>query len=147
MRSIWRGAITFGMVTIPIKLYSATEQKDVRFRLLHREDGAPIVEKRVLHGRGQRGRVGRVGPGLRSGQGEFVIMEPEEIEEAAPETTRTIEIGDFVQLEEIDPISTSIRATGRCPSPADATNGRRYRAHSYLGASRWRWPPGNGPTS
>src|ERR687889_114545 len=46
MRSIWRGAINFGMVTIPCKLYTAIEQKDVRFRLVHKKDGAPIVEKR-----------------------------------------------------------------------------------------------------
>ena len=46
MRSIWKGAISFGMVTIPVKLYTATESKDVRFRLLHKEDNSPIVEKR-----------------------------------------------------------------------------------------------------
>lgn len=46
MRSIWRGAINFGMVTIPVKLYTATEQKDVRFHLVHKTDGARIVEKR-----------------------------------------------------------------------------------------------------
>ena len=53
MRPIWKGAICFGTVTIPVKLYTATEQKDVRFRLLHREDGAPIEEKRFCSADGK----------------------------------------------------------------------------------------------
>ena len=58
MRSIWRGAINFGMVTIPCKPYTATEQKDVRFRLVHKKDGAPIVEKRFCSEEDKEGRGG-----------------------------------------------------------------------------------------
>jgi DNA end-binding protein Ku len=104
MRSIWRGAINFGMVTIPVKLYTATEQKSPSFRLLHREDGAPIEEKRFCTADGEEVSWDDLVRGYEVSKGEFVVLEPEEIEEAAPETTRTIEIGDFVELEEIDPI-------------------------------------------
>ena len=104
MRSIWRGAINFGMVTIPVKLYTATEQKDVRFRLLHKTDGAPIVEKRFCTAEDREVAWEDLARGYEVSKGEYVIMDPEELEAAAPETTRTIEIGDFVQLDEIDPI-------------------------------------------
>ena len=104
MRSIWRGAINFGMVTIPVKLYTATEQKDVRFRLLHKTDGAPIVEKRFCTLEDREVEWADLARGYEVSKGEYVIMDPEELEAAAPETTRTIEIGDFVQLDEIDPI-------------------------------------------
>jgi DNA end-binding protein Ku len=104
MRSIWKGAINFGMVTIPVKLYTATEQKDVRFRLVHAQDGAPIEEKRFCTAEDKEVQWDELARGYEVEKGEFVILAPEEIEEAAPETTRTIEIGDFVELEEIDPI-------------------------------------------
>ena len=104
MRSIWRGAISFGMVSIPVKLYSATEQKDVRFRLLHKTDGAPIKEKRVCTADGKEVEWEDLVRGYEVGKGEYVILDPEEIDEAKPESATTIEIGDFVKLKEIDPI-------------------------------------------
>ena len=104
MRSIWRGAISFGMVSIPVKLYSATEQKDVRFRLLHKADGAPIKEKRVCTADGKEVEWEDLVRGYEVGKGEYVILDPEEIDEAKPESATTIEIGDFVKLKEIDPI-------------------------------------------
>jgi DNA end-binding protein Ku len=104
MRAIWKGAISFGMVTIPIKLYAATEQRDVRFRLLHRDDGAPIEEKRFCTKDGKEVAWDDLVRGYEVKKGEYVILEPEEIDEAKPESGTTIEIGDFVAAEEIDPI-------------------------------------------
>jgi DNA end-binding protein Ku len=104
MRSIWRGAINFGMVTIPCKLYTATEEKDVRFRLVHKKDGAPIVEKRFCSKEDKEVPWEEIGRGYEASKGEFVVMEQEEIAGAAPERTHTIDIGDFVELDEIDPI-------------------------------------------
>jgi DNA end-binding protein Ku len=104
MRSIWRGAINFGMVTIPCKLYTATEQKSVRFRLVHLKDGAPIVEKRFCSEEDKEVPWEEVGKGYEASKGDFVVMEREEIDEAAAEKTHTIDIGDFVELTEIDPI-------------------------------------------
>ena len=104
MRSIWRGAISFGMVSIPVKLYSATEQRDVRFRLLHKTDGAPIKEKRICTADGQEVEWNDLVRGYEVSSGEYVILDPEEIDEAKPESATTIDIGDFVKLTEIDPI-------------------------------------------
>lgn len=104
MRSIWKGAINFGMVTIPVKLYSATEERDVRFRLVHRKDGSPIVEKRFCSAEDKEVSWDEIGKGYEVRKGEYVVMEREEVEAAAPEKTHTIDIGDFVEIEEIDPI-------------------------------------------
>ena len=104
MRSIWRGAISFGMVSIPVKLYSATEQKDVRFRLLHKTAGAPIQEKRICTADGQEVEWKDLVRGYEVGKGEYVILDPEEIDAAKPESATTVEIGDFVKLTEVDPI-------------------------------------------
>jgi DNA end-binding protein Ku len=104
MRSIWKGAINFGMVTIPVKLYSATEQKDVRFRLLHKKDLSPIVEKRFCVKEDKEVPWEDLVRGYEVRKGEFVALDPSEIEEERPENTHTIDIGDFVELEEIDPI-------------------------------------------
>ena len=104
MRAIWTGAISFGMVTIPVKLYSATEQKDVRFRLLHKTDHAPIQEKRVCTKDGKEVAWEDLVRGYEVSKGEYIILEPEEIEAAKPESSTTIDIGDFVPSEEIDPV-------------------------------------------
>jgi DNA end-binding protein Ku len=104
MRPIWKGAISFGMVTIPVKLYSATESKDVRFRLLHRDDGAPIEEKRFCTADGKEVAWGDLVRGFEVAKGEYVVLDPEEIDEAKPESSTTIDIGDFVPGEEIDPV-------------------------------------------
>ncbi len=104
MRPIWKGAISFGMVTIPVKLYTATEQKDIRFRMLHKKDGSPIQEKRFCIAEDKEVAYEDLVRGYEVSKGEFVILDPEEIEAAEPETAHTIDIGDFVDLDEIDPI-------------------------------------------
>ena len=104
MRAIWTGAISFGMVTIPVKLYSATESKDVRLRLLHKEDGAPIEEKRFCTEDGKEVAWEDLVRGYEIRKGEYVILEPDEIDAAKPESSTTIEIGDFVEATEIDPV-------------------------------------------
>lgn len=104
MRPIWKGAISFGMVTIPVKLYTATESKDVRFRLLHKEDAAPIQEKRFCTADGKEVEWDDLVRGYEVSKGEFVILDPEEIDAAKPESSTTIDIGDFVQASEIDPV-------------------------------------------
>src|SRR5918997_1333206 len=104
MRAIWTGAITFGMVTIPVKLYTATEQRDVRLRMLHKADGAPIEEKRFCTADGKEVPWDDLVRGYEISKGEFVVLEPEEIEAAKPESSTTIDIGDFVEASEIDPV-------------------------------------------
>jgi DNA end-binding protein Ku len=104
MRAIWTGAITFGLVTIPVKLYTATEQKDVRLRMLCRKHEAPIQEKRVCTEGGEGLDWEELARGYEVRKGEFVLLEPEEIDEAKPESSTTIDIGDFVEAAEIDPV-------------------------------------------
>ncbi len=104
MRAIWKGAITFGMVTIPVKLYTATEQKDVRLRMLCKEHEAPIQEKRVCSEGGEELEWKELARGYEVKKGEFVVLEPEEIDAAKPESSTTIDIGDFIEATEIDPV-------------------------------------------
>jgi DNA end-binding protein Ku len=104
MRPIWKGAISFGMVTIPVKLYSATESKDVRFRMLCREHVAPIEERRVCTEGGEELAWKDLARGYEVSKGDFVVLEPDEIDAAKPESSTTIDIGDFVEATEIDPI-------------------------------------------
>ena len=104
MRAIWKGAISFGMVTIPVKLYTATEQKDVRLRLLHKDDGAPIEEKRFCTADGKELAWDDLVRGYEVSKGEFVVLDAEEIEAAKPESSTAIDIGDFVEAAEIDPV-------------------------------------------
>lgn len=104
IRALWKGAISFGLVTIPVKLYAATEQKDIRFHLLHKEDGGRIEMKRVCTLDGKEVAWDDLVRGYEISKGEYVILDPEEIEEAKPESATTIEIGDFVEIDEIDPI-------------------------------------------
>jgi DNA end-binding protein Ku len=104
MRPIWKGAISFGMVTIPVKLYSATESKDVRFRLLCKEHEAPIEEKRFCTEGGEEVAWDDLVRGFQVSKGEYVILGPEEIDAAKPESSTTIDIGDFVEALEIDPV-------------------------------------------
>jgi DNA end-binding protein Ku len=104
MRAIWKGAITFGMVTIPVKLYTATEQKDVRLRMLCKEHEAPIQEKRVCSEGGEELEWKELARGYEVKKGEFVVLEPDEIDAAKPESSTTIDIGDFIEATEIDPV-------------------------------------------
>ena len=104
MRAIWKGAITFGMVTIPVKLYTATEQKDVRLRMLCKEHEAPIQEKRLCSEGGEELEWKDLARGYEVKKGEFVVLEPEEIDAAKPESSTTIDIGDFIEATEIDPV-------------------------------------------
>jgi DNA end-binding protein Ku len=104
MRAIWKGAISFGMVTIPVKLYTATEQKDVRLRLLCKQHEAPIEEKRFCTEGGEELSWDELARGFEVSKGEFVVLEPEEIDAAKPESSTTVDIGDFVEAQEIDPV-------------------------------------------
>lgn len=104
MRSLWRGAISFGLVTIPVKLYAATEEKDVHFRLLHRACKTPIRYRRWCP-RCEREVEGEdLVRGYEYEPDRFVVIEDEDLERLPAALARTVEILDFVRLEDIDPI-------------------------------------------
>ncbi len=103
-RAIWTGAISFGLVTVPVKLYSAVSPKTVRFHQLHAADGVRIQQKRVCPADGQEVPYEEIVKGYEIAPDRYVVIEPEELAALQPQKTRTIEIEDFVELEQIDPI-------------------------------------------
>src|SRR5436309_11862234 len=103
-RSIWRGAISFGLVNVPVKLYSAVSKKTVRFNQLHAADGARIQQKRVCSKDGEEVPFEEIVKGYEISPDTYVMIEPEELEALDPKKTRTIDIVDFVDLDEIDPL-------------------------------------------
>ncbi len=103
-RAIWKGAVSFGMVSIPIKLYTATEEKDVAFHLLHQKDGARIKTQRYCPEDEAVVEWNDVVRGYEIAPEQYVIMEPEDFDKVPVDTTHTIEITDFVPQEQIDPI-------------------------------------------
>lgn len=104
MHTMWKGFISFGLVNIPIKMYAATEEKRLRFRYLHRECQTPIQSVRMCPKCEQEVAWNEVVRGYEYQDGRYVLMEKGELEELLPETSKAIEIMDFVKLEEIDPI-------------------------------------------
>jgi DNA end-binding protein Ku len=103
-RAIWSGAISFGLVNIPVKLYSAVNRKTVRFHQLDSEDNQRIQQKRVNPRTGEEVPYENLVKGYEIGGDRYVVVSPEELDALAPEKTRTIEIEDFVDLDQIDPI-------------------------------------------
>jgi DNA end-binding protein Ku len=100
-RSLWKGAITFGLVHIPVGLYSATEESDVNFDWLDRRTLDPVGYKRINKRTGKEIDKEDVVKGIEHGKGEYVILSPEEIAQAYPRTTQTIEIEAFVDVDEV----------------------------------------------
>jgi DNA end-binding protein Ku len=103
-RSIWRGAISFGLVNVPVKLYSAVSKKTVRFNQLHDADGARIQQKRVCAKDGEEVPYENIVKGFEIAPDRYVVITPEELEALDPAKTRSIDIEDFVDLDEIDPL-------------------------------------------
>src|SRR5215203_4580377 len=102
-RAIWSGAISFGLVNIPVKLYSAVSKKTVRFHQIDAESGGRVRQKRVGPD-GEEIAYEQIVKGYEIGPDRYVTISPEELEALEPQKTRTIDIEDFVDLEEIDPI-------------------------------------------
>jgi DNA end-binding protein Ku len=104
MRSIWKGAISFGLVSIPVKLYSATEEKDVSFHQVHREDGGRIRYKRVCQIDGEEVPYSDIAKGYELSSGEVVVLTDEDFADLPLSTSRAIDVLEFVPLEQVDPM-------------------------------------------
>lgn len=104
MRSIWKGAISFGLVTIPVKLYSATEQKDVAFHQVHREDGGRIKYKRVCSVDGEEVPYADIAKGYELATGEMVVLTDEDFADLPLTSSRRIDVLQFTPADQIDPI-------------------------------------------
>jgi len=103
-RSIWSGAISFGLVNVPVKVYSARSAKTVRFHQLDGRTGTRIAQRRVNPQTGEEVAYEDLVKGFELTRDRHVVITPEELEALAPDKTRTIEIEDFVELAEIDPV-------------------------------------------
>lgn len=102
-RSIWKGAISFGLVTIPVKLYSATEQKDISFHQVHAEDGGRIKYKRVCEKDGEEIPYSDIAKGYETADGRLAILEKADFDALPLATTKSVEVVQFVEESEIDP--------------------------------------------
>ena len=103
-RSIWTGAISFGLVTVPVKLYSSVNRKTVRFHQLSGKTGVRISQRRVDPSTGDEVAYEDIVKGFELTPDRYVVIEPGELESLEPKKTKTIEIEDFVELSDIDPI-------------------------------------------
>jgi DNA end-binding protein Ku len=104
MRSIWKGSISFGLVTIPVKLYSATEQRDVAFHQVHAADGGRIRYKRICQVDGEEVPYSEIAKGYELPGGEMVVLTDEDFADLPLSTNRVIDVLEFVPLEQVDPI-------------------------------------------
>jgi DNA end-binding protein Ku len=103
-RAMWTGTIGFGMVTVPVKLYSAVDRKTVRFHQLSSKSGARVAQKRVDSASGAEVPYEDVVKGYELAPDRYVVIEPGELESLQPKKTKTIEIEEFVDLSQIDPV-------------------------------------------
>ena len=103
-RSIWTGTISFGLVTVPVKMYSAVSRKTVRFHQLNRATGARIGMRRVDPTTGDEVPYEDIVKGYEIGPDRYVVIEPDELDALDPKATKTIDIEEFVEISEIDPI-------------------------------------------
>jgi len=104
MRSMWKGAISFGLVMIPVKLYAATEQKDIAFRQVHRVDGGRIRFRRVCSVDGEEVPYEDVAKGYELPDGEMVVLTEEDMADLPLASSKSIEVMHFTPAEQLDPI-------------------------------------------
>jgi len=104
MRAIWKGAISFGLVNIPIALYPATRTEELKFRLLRASDQSPVNYKRVAEADGKEVPWDQIVKGYEYEKGKFVVLKDEDFQRVDIEATQTVEITSFVKLEEVNPI-------------------------------------------
>jgi DNA end-binding protein Ku len=104
MRAIWKGAVSFGLVSIAVRLFSATEEKDIRFHQVHRDDGGRIKYKRVCSVDGEEVSFDDIAKGYDIGGGEMVILTDDDFAELPLSTSRAIEVLEFVPADQVDAI-------------------------------------------
>ena len=103
-QSIWKGAISFGLVSIPVRLYSATEEKDISFRQVHRDDGGRIRYKRVCSIDGEEVPYADIAKGYELPDGDMVVLDDEDFANLPISSSRAVEVLSFVPAEQIDAV-------------------------------------------
>src|SRR5215510_12643482 len=104
MRAVWKGSISFGLVNIPISLYAATQRDELRFRLLRASDLSPVNYKRVAEADGKEVPWDQIVKGYEYEKDKFVVLKEEDFSRVDVEATQTVDIIDFVALNEINPM-------------------------------------------
>src|SRR5918992_3481310 len=104
MRAIWKGSISFGLVNIPIALYPATRREELKFRLLRASDHSPVNYKRVAQADGKEVLWEHIVKGYEYEKGKFVVLKEEDFSRVDVEATQTVDIQEFVELDEINPM-------------------------------------------
>ena len=104
MRAIWKGSISFGLVNIPIALYPATKREELRFRLLRAADLSPVSYKRVAEKDGREVPWDQIVKGYEYEKGKYVVLKDEDFQRVDLEATQTVDIQDFVEVDDIDPM-------------------------------------------
>ena len=104
MRAIWKGAVSFGLVNVPVRLFAATQEHDIRFHQVHREDGGRIRMKRTCSIDGEEVPYDQIAKGYESPDGRLVVLDDEDFASLPLRTGREIEVVEFVPVEQVDPI-------------------------------------------
>src|SRR6266550_7534417 len=104
MRAIWSGTISFGLVSVPVKMITATESKELKFHFLHKDDLTPIGYDKVRKDTGEHVDPDEVVRGFEIEKGRYVPLEPDDLDRLDVELAHAIDVLDFVRLDEIDPI-------------------------------------------
>ena len=104
MRTLWKGSLSFGLVTIPVRMYPATDEKSVSFNQLRASDHSRIGYQRVAKADGEEVAYDQIVKGYEYEPDRYVVFEPDELDALKPPSSRTVEILQFVPLEQIDPI-------------------------------------------
>jgi len=103
-RALWSGSLSFGLVNVPVQLFSAVRDQDLHFRQLHEKDGSPVETRRFCSAEDEEVPFEEVGHGYELDSGKEVVLSDEELSAAAPRKTRTIDIEAFVDLADVDPV-------------------------------------------
>ena len=104
MRALWKGAITFGLVTIPVSLFPATRREELKFRLLRSTDLSPVNYKRVAEADGKEVKWDQIVKGYEYEKGKFVVLKEEDFARVDVEATQTVDIMSFVSMEDVNPL-------------------------------------------
>jgi DNA end-binding protein Ku len=104
MRAIWKGAVSFGLVNVPVRLHTATQENDIRFHQVHRADGGRIRQRRICSVDGEEVPYDEIAKGYETADGRMVILTDEDLAELPAVTGREIEVHEFVPEDQIDPI-------------------------------------------
>jgi DNA end-binding protein Ku len=104
MRAIWKGAVSFGLVNVPVRLYTATQENEIRFHQVHAEDGGRIRQRRICSIDGEEVPYSEIAKGYETADGRVVVLTDEDLSELPVSTSREIEVHEFVPADQIDPI-------------------------------------------